>query len=219
VTVGTLDAAGIASVEFGADGEVSGFGGVNRFRGPYSVDPDGGTVEFGALVSTLMAGPEPANSVEGALFGLLVGAQPFSIDGTDLTIGSGDAAAVLRRVEDEGAPDAPDAADAAVVVSGTVTYLERMALPDGAVVTVRVSDVSIADAAAPVVAEVAITPTTQVPIPYAIAVPASSLEEGRRYSLSARITAGDDLLFASTDDLPVATDVAAQTIDVLVSRA
>jgi uncharacterized lipoprotein YbaY len=212
VTVGTLDAAGIASIEFGADGEVTGFGGVNRFRGPYTVD--GGTVEFGALAATMMAGPEPANSVEGALFGALIGAQPFSIEGSDLTIGESDAVVVLRRVEEE-----ETSSDAAVVVSGTVTYLERMALPAGAVVTVRVSDVSIADAPAPIVAEAVITPTTQVPIPYAVAVPAASLEDGRQYSLSATITTGGDLLFTSTEMLPVATDVPAQTIDVLLSRA
>lgn len=44
-------------------------------------------------------------------------------------------------------------------VTGTVTYRERIALPPGATVTVRLQDVSRADAPAEVLAEEMIVPT------------------------------------------------------------
>jgi heat shock protein HslJ len=45
---------------FGADGRVSGFAGVNQFNGPFEMAAAGGnrgTLRFGELASTLMAGP------------------------------------------------------------------------------------------------------------------------------------------------------------------
>lgn len=216
VSIGALAVGDVvATVEFNGAGEVFGLGGVNRFRGIYAIGADG--VEFGPIVQTAMAGPEPAMAVEAALLGALRDTQPFDVDGALLTIGAGDDAVVLQAVDQASADPVP--AGAAVVVSGTVTYLQRIALVEGATVIVRVSDVSIADIAAPVVAEVVITPMTQVPIPYAIAVPVTLLDAGRQYSLSVRIVHGDDLLFVSTESLPVDSGVAEQTIDVVLSPA
>lgn len=56
---------------FDGDGQVYGFAGVNRVRGTWSRDGD--TVTFGPLVTTLMAGPEPAMRLEYALTRLLDG--------------------------------------------------------------------------------------------------------------------------------------------------
>lgn len=210
-TIGADDVSGIgAFFEFTDDGQVQGFSGVNSFHGPYEAGQ--GTIEFGAVISTRMAGPEPAMAVENALFAVLEGAQPVALAGDMLTLGSGDGAVELHRVM-------PEAADAIVTISGTATYLERIALPDGAVVTVQVSDVSLADAPATVVAEATIVPTHQVPIPYAIAVSSSSFEEGHRYSLSIRISVGDELLFTTTEHLAVTAEPVIQTFDVVLSGA
>ncbi len=52
-------------------------------------------------------------------------------------------------------------------VTGTVTYLQRIALPPDAVVTIRIEDVSKADAPAEVIGEQVIqTEGAQVPIPF-----------------------------------------------------
>jgi uncharacterized lipoprotein YbaY len=52
------------------------------------------------------------------------------------------------------------------VLSGTVAYRERIALPSGAVVDIKLLDVSRMDVAAEVMAETAIRPEHQVPIPF-----------------------------------------------------
>jgi putative lipoprotein len=197
-------------VEFTADGQVRGSGGVNSFTGSYRVVD--GQIEFGALVATLIAGSEPAAELERRLFAVLAGSQPFVIDGDVLTLGTGDQEAVLRMAS---APSAPSAQ--LVVVSGTVTYLERMALPPDAVLVVRVDDASASDEPAPI-AEVAITVTNQVPIAYAVAIDRNSLQAGGSYVLSAEITVAGTVWFALTDEHTVYTEPASQTVDVVVSR-
>ncbi|HEX5632928.1 MAG TPA: YbaY family lipoprotein, partial [Gemmatimonadales bacterium] len=62
--------------------------------------------------------------------------------------------------------DAPTPAPPVAVLTGSVTYRERMALPAGAVVRVELRDVSRADASAALVASQEIRPTSQVPIPF-----------------------------------------------------
>ena len=53
-------------------------------------------------------------------------------------------------------------------VSGLVMYLERIAMPDGAVVKVRVADVSLADAPAVVIGEQTISDPGNVPVTYSV---------------------------------------------------
>jgi len=92
-------------------------------------------------------------------------------------------------------------------VTGTVTYRERMALPDDAVVRVQLQDVSIADAPTTVIGEqVFSTDGAQVPFPFTVSYPASVIEEGNRYSIAARITDGEgNLLFITDTYVPVIT--------------
>jgi len=206
----------VASVEL-ADGAVHGRV-ANTFNGTYTLGD--GTIEFGPIMTTLMMGPPEEMEVEAGLMAALVGSQPFGVDGDVLTIGSGAGAVVLQRAAVGAASDtSPEATSGVVTVSGTVTYRERVALPEGALLTVQVLDVSRADAPADVVAEAVITPTGQVPIPYAIAVSPSAFEAGHTYSLSASITVGGDPLFTSADHLAVTAEPAAQTIDVVLVQA
>jgi putative lipoprotein len=92
-------------------------------------------------------------------------------------------------------------------VTGTVTYRERMALPDDAVVRVELQDVSIADAPTIVLGEqVFVTGGAQVPFAFAVSYPASVIEENSRYSIAARITDGEgNLLFITDTYVPVIT--------------
>jgi putative lipoprotein len=55
------------------------------------------------------------------------------------------------------------------MIRGTAAYRERMALPPGAVLEVRLEDVSRADAPAELLASATIVTDRQVPIPFALA--------------------------------------------------
>lgn len=91
-------------------------------------------------------------------------------------------------------------------VTGAVTYLQRSALPPDAVVTVRLSDVSKADAPAEVISEQTIPAEgKQVPFPYTLPYDPAKIVESHTYAVSARIESGGMLLFISTTSYPVIT--------------
>ncbi|MGB3446745.1 MAG: YbaY family lipoprotein [Xanthobacteraceae bacterium] len=81
------------------------------------------------------------------------------------------------------------------ILRGTVNYLERMALPDGATVIVQLADVSRADAPAETIAEDRITGAKGSPIPYRLSFDHARIDLRHRYALQARIVDGDRLLF------------------------
>lgn len=92
-------------------------------------------------------------------------------------------------------------------VSGTLTYLQRIALPPGAVANVQIQDISRADAPADVIGEQEI-PMDGKSVPVAFAVPydPSQIQEGNRYSLRAEIRdAAGKLLFTTDTVTPVIT--------------
>lgn len=83
-------------------------------------------------------------------------------------------------------------------LSGKVVYRERMMLPAGAVVEVKLLDVSLADAPARTIAEARITDAKASPIPYTLRYDSAQIEPRRTYALQARIQEGDRLLFINT---------------------
>ena len=93
-----------------------------------------------------------------------------------------------------------------VLVSGSVTYRQRVALPPGAVVSVEVQDVSRADAAAVTIAEQTIEADHQVPIPFSIVVPTAELDPRHRYGVAARIEVDGRLAWISDTHHAVAVD-------------
>ena len=60
------------------------------------------------------------------------------------------------------------AAAAPASLRGSVSYRERIALPPGATVTVRLIDVSLADAPSQTIAETTIRPRGKVPVPFVL---------------------------------------------------
>lgn len=89
-------------------------------------------------------------------------------------------------------------------VTGTVTYLQRIALPPNAVVKVTLEDISLADAPAKVLAEKEIpSEGKQVPIPFELTYSPSDIQRSHHYSVRATIQSGDKLLFTSTTSNPV----------------
>jgi putative lipoprotein len=107
-------------------------------------------------------------------------------------------------------------------LTGTVTYLERMALDPSAVITVQLEDVTVADAPSTVVAEQRIQAEgRQVPIPFDMPYDPATIDPARLYSLSARIEdGGGKLLFISDTRVPVLTGGSpSQAIDITVVPA
>ena len=84
-------------------------------------------------------------------------------------------------------------------ITGDVTYVQRIALPNDAVVTVQLQDVSLMDVAAKVLGEQVIeTDGNQVPIPYDVDYDEDEIIDYHTYYMSARITDGQgNLLFIS----------------------
>lgn len=118
---------------------------------------------------------------------------------------------------------APAMADGAVL-SGTVFFRERIMLPDTAKVSVQLLDVSLADAPAKVLGE-AIASGKSPPYAYAIPYDPDAILPGHRYSVSARITDGEQLLFISTThnsvfgSSPDATNILVERVAEAISAA
>jgi len=92
-------------------------------------------------------------------------------------------------------------------VTGTVTYRERIALPpQGVVVTVKVEDISRADAPAVTIGEQIIeNPAHQVPIPFEIEYNPDDIDERYTYSMRVRIEVDGKLWFTNTTSYRVIT--------------
>jgi uncharacterized lipoprotein YbaY len=112
-----------------------------------------------------------------------------------------------------GGAQSPDSG-ARRIVFGTVAYLERIALPPGGELTVRLIDTAKADAAAPVLAESVETVEGQVPFGFSLAFdPAAA--EGAKLSLWARLVT--DVGTWQTDaDIGVDAESLGEPIDVIV---
>lgn len=103
------------------------------------------------------------------------------------------------------------------VVSGTVTYRQRSALPPGAMLSVTIIDVSRADAPSTVIAEQRVpTAGKQVPIPFDLAYDRAKIQERNRYAVRAEIRDGDRLLFTTDTSVPVITQGNPRNIEITV---
>lgn len=92
-------------------------------------------------------------------------------------------------------------------VTGTVVYREKIAFPkDGVVITVKIEDVSRADAPAMTIGEQIIeNPTHQVPIPFEIEYNPADIDERFEYALRARIEVNGKLWAINTSRYSVIT--------------
>ena len=97
------------------------------------------------------------------------------------------------------------AAASVLRVTGSVAYLQRIALGPDALVIVQLLDVSRVDAAATVLAEQRFTAPHQVPLPFELRVDAGKIDPRLRYSVSARILQGGKLAFINDTAYPVLT--------------
>ncbi len=93
----TTEADGTPTIEFGADGDVAGTTGCNRYSGKVTIDGD--RITFGQLASTLIGCEDAIAAQEQAFNAALTGATNWSVGSNgDLTIkGAGDI--VARPIE------------------------------------------------------------------------------------------------------------------------
>ena len=92
-------------------------------------------------------------------------------------------------------------------ITGSVLYRERIALPDTAVVSVTLEDVSLADKAAEVIAtDSFVTGGKQVPFEFKLDYDASKIVPNHRYNVRAKIAVDGKLHFTTDTFTPVITD-------------
>jgi uncharacterized lipoprotein YbaY len=156
---------------------------------------------------------------EGTLYTNLFGEQTINLlvgSGQDCSVQIGDRLAESGTLL-EREPSVAEIMNELAIVTGTVAYLPRIALPPQAVVEVKLLDVSRADAPAITIAE-QIIPTNgrQVPIPFSLSYDPETIEQRYRYAVQARILVNDRLLWISTTQYPVITQGNPTSIDILV---
>ena len=92
-------------------------------------------------------------------------------------------------------------------ITGTVSYLPRIALPPNAAVEVSLVDVSRADAPAITLASTqVVSGGRQVPIPFELLYDAGQIDSRFAYAVQSRITVDGDLQFINTTRFPVITN-------------
>ncbi|MBC8065957.1 MAG: YbaY family lipoprotein, partial [Chlorobia bacterium] len=103
-------------------------------------------------------------------------------------------------------------------ITGTVSYREKIALPAGAVVTVRLEDVSVADAPSKLVSELRFaTGGKQVPFAFRLPYVDSAIQKGARYHVRASIHSGGQLLFTTSEARLVITN-AVKKVSLVLNR-
>jgi uncharacterized lipoprotein YbaY len=129
-------------------------------------------------------------------------------------------AAVMSHTEPP--PPPPTASEAlSGTLSGTVTYLQRIALAPDAVVEVTLQDVSKADAPAEVISTQTIEPQgAQVPVAYTLNYDPVKINPNRTYAVRATVTEGGQLAWTSTKRYPVLTRGApTDNVEIIVEQA
>lgn len=114
-------------------------------------------------------------------------------------------------------PAPPAALGGPIVVQGTVTYRQRVALPPTAVVRVQLVDAARADAPAAVLAEqVIVSEGGQIPFAFVLRAPAGTVAPAARLRVRAQIEVDGVPRFASTAAYPVPTRDPGRPVEVVV---
>ena len=119
--------------------------------------------------------------------------------------------------EDVVAEAAIDSANAGLIV-GSISYLQRIALPKGATIVVELFDVSNANAPSRV-ARSRFASETQVPIRFQLAYDRTRIDPARPYAVRARILVDRALWFVNDQPVPVLTRGNSSSVEILVRPA
>ena len=113
----------------------------------------------------------------------------------------------------------PVEANGAPIVKGNVFYRERIAMPEGSVVTVRLLDTSRADAPAAVIGEHVIDEPPNVPVAFAIGYEPSEIDASHSYAVAAMIEVDGQVAWRSTIHHPVLTRGASESAMIMVTKS
>jgi len=103
-------------------------------------------------------------------------------------------------------------------VTGTATYLQRIALPSNAVFDAHVEDVSRSDVKTESIGSVRIVGPGNLPIAFGIDVDEQRIDEQHRYSVRATITVDGRFLFTTDQIYPVLTQGNGQKVELLLRQ-
>lgn len=106
--------------------------------------------------------------------------------------------------------------DAIVEIQGEVWYKERIALPSEAVISIKVQDVSLMDAPAVVIAEFERS-NVSTPTPFQFLINRDQFEAGHTYTIGARISLNDKLMFINEQAYKVDLD-SSEPMSVLLQK-
>ena len=107
----------------------------------------------------------------------------------------------------------------AAAVTGTATYRERILLPESAVLTVQLADVSLADAPSKTIAEQKIRPV-RVPAAFTLSYDPATIDPRHTYAVSASVRdETGKLLFVTDTQHAVLTQGAGDSVDVVMVNA
>ena len=90
-------------------------------------------------------------------------------------------------------------------VTGTITFDGDQAIPEGAVLMVQLRDVSLQDAAAPLVASQTIDDPGRFPVDFAVPYEPGDIDQRATYGLQVRVTLHDRLIFINDTAFDVLT--------------
>ena len=105
------------------------------------------------------------------------------------------------------------------IISGTVSYRERIALPPDAVVEVVLLDVSRMDVAATTIAEQTIEPSGQIPIQFELVYETAAIDPRMQYAVRATIKRRGSPLFVTDRSYPVLTRGNPDRVDLVLVRS
>ena len=203
------------TADFGLDGRLTGSAGCNTYTAAYQTE--GNTVSIGPAASTRMACPQPEGVMEQetAYLAALETAATYQLRGDRLELRTADGALAVTFAASgqAGSSSTPEAS-----VSGTLTYLQRIALPPNAVAEVKLVDVSRQDAEAIVLGEQIITNLGQVPIAFGISYDPGAIDPAHTYAIQARITVDGQPRFLTTTAYPVITQDMPTTVEVILEQ-
>jgi putative lipoprotein len=104
----------------------------------------------------------------------------------------------------------------AASITGTVYYRERIALPPGVLVTVRLEDVSLQDAPSELIGQTRFPATKGPPYEFVLRYDPALVDERNSYALRATLTLDGKLMFTSTRHYPAFAD--GRPVEILVRR-
>jgi putative lipoprotein len=103
------------------------------------------------------------------------------------------------------------------MITGTVSYLQRIALAPEAIISVSLRDNTLADAPSKLLVEQRFSAAgRQVPIPFRLPYDPASIDPTHRYTLRAVITLHRKLLFTTSAAYPILTGSAPRTADLVL---